>query len=268
MIKHVLTKGSMKTVIGNWKMNVGVRESVALARGVLYALRGKEVVPDVVICPSYTALSEVRKVVTRSSISLGAQNIHWEEKGSFTGEISARMLEEVGVSHVIVGHSERRQLFGETDEMVQKKVRQITEKGFIPVLCVGETKEQRDAGQEKEVIKEQISSALSKDLPLKKKTIFIAYEPIWAIGTGKAATVTDATEMHAYIREIATGILGRNSATIHVLYGGSVDGDNAYSFLRETEVDGILVGGASVKLTKMREVLEAATEAVEGELEN
>lgn len=255
----------MKTVIGNWKMNVGVRESVALARGVLYALRGKRVIPEVVLCPSYTALSEVRKVVARSSVSLGAQNMHWEEKGAFTGEVSARMLEEVGVSHVILGHSERRQLLGEADEMIGKKVAQALDKGFVPVLCVGETKEEREAGEEKEIVRTQLKKALQNVRLSKKAKLFIAYEPIWAIGTGKTATVAEAIEMHALIREIAGEILGGAEA-VQVLYGGSINNDNAYEFLREEEVDGVLVGGASVKLSQMREVLEAATEAVEGQL--
>jgi len=255
----------MKTVIANWKMNVGIRESVALGRGVLLGLRGRKVIPELVICPPFVALGEVRKLIARSKVSLGAQNMSWEEQGSFTGEISPRMLEEVGVSHVIIGHSERRQFLGETDEMVNKKLLTALKSGFVPVLCIGEQKSDRDNGKAEEVVLDQLKKALSEVNLKRKDQLLIAYEPIWAIGTGVSATSKDAVEMHTVIRETAINILGE--ANISILYGGSINGKNAYEFLRENEIDGVLVGGASLKLNQFTEIVSAAVEVMEGLIE-
>jgi triosephosphate isomerase len=253
----------MKTIIGNWKMNVGTRESVALARGVLLALRGKKLLPETIICPPFVALGEVRKVVARSHAALGAQNVHWEEQGAFTGEVSSRMLVELGVTHVILGHSERRQYFGETDEMVNKKLIHALSAGLTPIVCVGEEKEVREVGKEREVVARQLRGAL-KGLHLRhKERILFAYEPVWAIGTGMPAEPADAVEMHAWIRSLVPDLLpGIKPAQFSVLYGGSVEGSNAYSFLREDEVEGLLVGGASVKLSEFTKILEAAVEVL------
>ena len=256
----------MKTIIGNWKMYVGVRESVALARGMLYALRGKKIVPHVVICPSFVALSDVRKIITRSHVALGAQDMFWEETGAYTGEISSRMLSELAVSYVLIGHSERRHSLGETDEMIGKKVQQVFRSGMTPVLCVGETAEERAQGKTQEIVEQQLHQDFAGVEYPPASELFIAYEPRWAIGTGMAATPQDAVVMHqsirGWVKEIFPSI---RDEQIHVLYGGSVDGANAYAFLREKEIDGVLVGGASVKLTLMQEVLFAAIEAMEGE---
>lgn len=254
----------MKTIVGNWKMNVGSRESVALARGVLLALKGKKRLPEVVVCPPAVALGEVRKIVARSHASLGAQNVFWEESGAFTGEVSPRMLVELGVSHVIVGHSERRRLFGETDEAVNRKVAATLSAGLIPIVCVGEDSTARQGGKEREFVASQIRSAL-KGLRLRQKErILLAYEPIWAIGTGTAAEPSDAVAMHGLIRSLATDLLpGAKASQISVLYGGSADGANAYAFLREDEIDGLLVGGASVRLTEFGKILDAAVSVLE-----
>lgn len=256
----------MKTIIGNWKMNVGVRESVALARGTLLALRGRKMVPDVVVCPSFVALSEAHKVVARSSVALGAQNVFWEDQGAYTGEISPRMLTELGVVYVIVGHSERREHLAETDEMVGKKIARALEHGLTPVLCIGETKEQRDAGQQRDRLRDELVSAL-KGVHLKHRDrLFVAYEPIWAIGTGQTPEVADVKATHGFIREMLTEIFSStDSKAIQILYGGSVDGDNAYAFLREDEVDGVLVGGASVKLNQFKDIIAAASEVLEAQ---
>jgi len=254
----------MKTIIGNWKMNVGTRESLALARGVLLALRGRKCLPDVVVCPPFMALGEVRKAVARSHVSLGAQNVSAEEQGAFTGEISTRMLSEAGVTHVIVGHSERRRLFGETDETVNGKMIRVLSAGLIPILCIGEDKQVRQEGREREFVASQLRVALH-GLPLRhKERIFVAYEPVWAIGTGTAAEPSDAVAMHAWIRSLVTELLpGIKREQFAVLYGGSVDGANAYAFLREDEIDGLLVGGASVKLSEFSKILDAAAEVLE-----
>lgn len=254
----------MKTIVGNWKMNVGTRESVALARGVLLALRGKKVLPEVVVCPPHVALGEVRKVVARSHVALGAQNVFWEEQGAFTGEISTRMLVEVGATHVIIGHSERRHLFGETDEGVNKKLIHALLAGLVPIVCVGETKAQRDAGQAREAVAAQVRGAV-RSLHLRhKERVLFAYEPVWAIGTGAAAAPADAVAMHQWIRSLVPEFLpGIKSDQFGVLYGGSADAHNAYSFLREDDVDGLLVGGASVKLSEFAHILDAASEVLE-----
>jgi len=255
----------MKTIIGNWKMQVGVRESVALARGMLQNLRGKKVLPEIIICPSFVALSDVRKIVTRSHIALGAQDLFWEETGAYTGEISPRILTELGISFVLIGHSERRQYLGETDEMIGKKMRQAFQSALTPVLCVGETAEERQQGKTQEIVEQQLQAALKGVMIPSGAQLFIAYEPRWAIGTGVVATPEDAVAVHREIRQqISTLIPSLRAENLHVLYGGSVDGSNAYAFLREKEVDGVLVGGASVKLTQMQEVLSAAMEAMEG----
>jgi triosephosphate isomerase len=256
----------MKTIIGNWKMQVGVRESVALARGSLYALRGKKQVPEIVLCPPFVALSDVRKIVTRSHAALGAQDVFWEDTGSYTGEISPRMLSELGVRFVLVGHSERREYLGETDEMIAKKVRSVLQHGLTPILCVGETAQEHEQGMAQEVVIHQLETALAEVEVSGTSSLWIAYEPRWAIGTGKAATPQDAVMMHKEIRACVAKFLSSSlSSGLRVLYGGSVDGENAYAFLREREVDGVLVGGASVKLTQWQEVLSAAMEAMEGE---
>lgn len=254
----------MKTIVGNWKMNVGTRESVALARGVLLALRGKKLLPETIVCPPYVALGEVRKVVARSHVALGAQNVFWEEQGAFTGEISTRMLTEVGATHVLLGHSERRSLFGETDATVNKKLIHALAAGLTPIVCVGEDAAVRKEGKEKEFVAAQLRGAL-RDLHLRhKERILFAYEPVWAIGTGTPAAPADAVAMHAFVRSLVPDLLvGIKPSQFSVLYGGSVDGANAYSFLREDEVDGLLVGGASVKLSEFSKILEAAADVLE-----
>jgi triosephosphate isomerase len=256
----------MKTIIANWKMNVGVRESVALARGTLLTLRGRKVIPDMVICPPFVALGEVRKVVARSSASLGAQNMFWEETGSYTGETSTRMLQELHVSHVLIGHSERRGILGETDEMVNKKVLRALDAQLIPVLCLGETAQQREQGETREIVQMQLTSALAGVRLKSGQKLFVAYEPIWAIGSGNSATVADVVEVHAFIRSLLNEFFpDAQEGQLSVLYGGSVNADNAYGLLRESEVDGVLVGGASVKINQFKGVVQAAAEVLEAQ---
>jgi triosephosphate isomerase (TIM) len=253
----------MKTIIGNWKMNLGARESVALARGVMYAIRGKKFVPDIVICPSFTALSEVRKVIARSSVLLGAQDMSHEEKGAFTGEVSAKQLTELSVSHVIIGHSERRHYHQESDQAVQAKVKCALEKGLVPIVCIGEEKEDRAEGNEVSVIIEQIKGALKGISLQQENKLFIAYEPLWAIGSGSSAEPAQVVEMHGVIRKTLSELMPGSEGKIKVLYGGSVNPENVHGYLREQEVDGILVGGASVKLSQMRGIISQAMEVVE-----
>lgn len=256
----------MKTLIANWKMNVGIRESVALARGTLLTLRGRKLIPELVICPSSIALSEVRKIVARSSVSLGAQNVFWESSGAHTGETSTRMLQEVGVSYVILGHSERRQELGETDEMIHKKVLHVLSEQMTPIVCIGESKQQQEAGQTQEVIRTQLMNVLSSVHLRGSERVFIAYEPLWAIGSGVAASVGEVIDVHQFIRSLLQELFpGVSSQQLPLLYGGSVDGENAYGFLREELIDGLLVGGASVKINQFKDIVEACGDVLEAQ---
>ena len=252
----------MKTVIGNWKMRVGTRESVALARSLLLALRGQKGLPEIVLCPPYVAFSEVHKIVARSHLALGAQDIFWEETGSFTGEISSRMMTELGVQYAIIGHSERRDLFGETNEMVHRKVEAAIKGGIIPIVCVGENRKQRAAGEQFDIVAAQLHGGLSRLKLRSGQKIFIAYEPLWAIGTGQAANARDAVAMHKFIREHGRDILTAPAKNIRVLYGGSIEPENAYEFLHESEIDGVLVGGASVEVKSFKAIIRIASEVL------
>lgn len=255
----------MKYIIGNWKMHLGVRESVALARGVLRSMRGKDVVPELVLCPSATALSEVHKVLARSRVMLGAQNTSIERSGSYTGEISIAMLEDIGCSHVLIGHSERRNHFAETDEMIQQKMHLVSASKVTPILCVGEGSAVRDVGDAYQFVGMQLKTALQGVEFSDQQMIMVAYEPLWAIGTGDAAQIGDVVEMHAFIREQIAKMTGRDAADIVVLYGGSVDEENAYQYLREAEIQGVLVGGASLRLHAFAGIIEAGVDVVQAQ---
>ncbi|MFH1404925.1 MAG: triose-phosphate isomerase [Patescibacteria group bacterium] len=257
----------MKTIIANWKMNVGTRGSVALARGILLGIRGKTNLPEIVICPSTVTFSEMRKVVAKSKVMLGAQNVFWQQQGAFTGEISVKMLAEHGVSHVIIGHSERRGLLGETDEMINKKVKTIVANDLKPIICVGEGIEDREAGKAREMVTYQVGAAL-EGLSLRTQSeIYFAYEPVWALSTSRGheqENTADAKIMHELIRSVAMEHIKISKSKLHILYGGSVDSQNAYSFLREDSIDGVLVGGASLKLSQFLEIILAAADIIEG----
>ena len=250
----------MKTIIGNWKMHLGIRESLAHARGVLQSVMGHEVSPEIILCPSFTALSEVRKVLVRTSVSLGAQTMGTERFGAFTGDVSVAQLDDAGCGFVIIGHSERRAMNGETDAVVNAKMKLIAQTSLVPVLCVGESKDVKSAGKAEEFVAGQIGAALRGVTMTKTSRLVIAYEPIWAIGTGTAATPADAVAMQKMIRGVAQKAFP--GASIQVLYGGSVDGANAYQFLREPEVDGVLVGGASLKMHEFEAIISAGREVM------
>ena len=252
----------MKYVIGNWKMHLGVRESVALARGVLRSLRGKEHSPEVILCPPFTSLSEVYKVIARSRVMIGGQNCGPERSGAFTGEVSVAMLEDVKASIVLIGHSERRHVFGETDKLISQKYEVALASKVNPILCVGETKETREAGTAFDYVRTQLTSALDGANIPRRHTLMIAYEPVWAIGSGETPAVGDIVEMHAFIRDEVVKLTGVKRTGINVFYGGSVDEENAYSFLRETDIDGLLVGGMSLKLAAFSGIIDAARDVV------
>lgn len=245
-------------VAGNWKMHKTVEESLALAMELIPGLAAFKSV-DSVICPPFTALAKVGELLKGTDISLGSQNLYWEEQGAFTGEISPLMVAELA-DHVIIGHSERRAFFQDTDEAVNRKVKAAQRAGLKPILCVGETLEEYEAGMTGDVVKRQLTSALSGLEVGDLSDLMIAYEPVWAIGTGKAATPEGANQV---IKDFIRGELERLyspelAEEIRVLYGGSVKPDNARDFFQQPDIDGALVGGASLKAEAFIEITRAA----------
>jgi triosephosphate isomerase len=236
----------MKTwmVAGNWKMHNTIAESIALARAIKDGL-SPLISGDVVVAPPFTALCAVYEALKGSRIQLAAQNMHDEDKGAYTGEISPAMLTDVGCAYVILGHSERRKYFGETDERVNRKVKKALAAGLKPVVCVGETDEERSRGVTQAVVNRQVLGALTG--VDRVDDLVIAYEPVWAIGTGKVATCAQAEEVHAFIRELLRGLYGDIAKNIRILYGGSVTQDNIAELAAMDDIDGALVGGASLK---------------------
>lgn len=234
-------------IAGNWKMFKTGPEAVATARDLAQLVGGLSEV-EVMIAPPFTALSPVNEVLKGSVIALGAQNLHWEREGAFTGEIAPGMLSAAGCRFVIVGHSERRQYFGETDRSVNRKLRAALKEGLVPVFCVGETEAQREAGETFSVLDKQIKMGLEEVSFEDPGALVVAYEPVWAIGTGKTATADQAQEVHAFLRNQLATRLGESVAKgIRILYGGSVKPDNIAELMAKPDVDGALVGGASLK---------------------
>ena len=235
-------------IAGNWKMHGTRAEASALAEGIksgVAGLAGREVL----VAPPYTALETVARVLTGSKVLLAAQDLHWEPKGAYTGEVSAAMLRDVGCTHVIIGHSERRQFFGETDEAVAQKVASSQANGLVPIVCVGEMLEQREAGQTLAVIERQLRRGLLGRDAAAIRALVIAYEPVWAIGTGKVATPEQAQEVHAFIRRTLAELGGEEAGkACRILYGGSVKPDNINELMRQADIDGALVGGASLQI--------------------
>ncbi len=241
-------------VCGNWKMFKTASEADQLVRELRSRLSSNNV--QVAVAPPFTALAAARGALTGSPIQLFAQNCHWEKQGAFTGEVSASMLKELGCDGVILGHSERRQLFGETDEMVGKKLRAALEAGLHPIVCCGETLQEREANRTWEVVSRQLRGALDAATVSR---VTIAYEPVWAIGTGKVATTAQAQEVHAQIRGLLRELGGAAAADqVRVQYGGSVKPDNAAELLAQPDIDGALVGGASLKAEDFARIIAAA----------
>ncbi|TDI38056.1 MAG: triose-phosphate isomerase [Acidobacteria bacterium] len=234
-------------IAANWKMHMTLGEGTELAQGIVKGCRDMDDV-DIVLAPPFTALSTVRKEIHDTPIALCAQNLYWEEKGAFTGEVSAAMLKDVGCDYAIVGHSERRQLFGEIDRSANKKVLAALTHDLIPILCVGETDAERDRGVTYVVVDRQVKEALKDVAATQLDRIVIAYEPIWAIGTGRTATPAQAEEVHQSIRGQLAKLFDTDAAeTVRLLYGGSVKPDNVDDLMAEADIDGALVGGASLK---------------------
>ncbi|HHV39091.1 MAG TPA: triose-phosphate isomerase [Tepidimicrobium sp.] len=232
-------------IAGNWKMNNSISESIKLIEEIKNHVLDKGV--EAVVCAPYTSLNEVKKALEGTDIRLGAQNMHWEESGAYTGEISPAMLKEIGVDYCIVGHSERRQYFNESDDTVNRKVRTALKYGIKPILCVGETLEEREAGEEEKVVKKQVLKALEDVKKDDIADVVIAYEPIWAIGTGKTASSDDANNMCNFIRNIIGNKYDEAAKErIRIQYGGSVKPNTIKELMAKEDVDGALVGGASL----------------------
>jgi len=233
-------------IAGNWKMNKTVAEATDLVRGLLAGM-GTPTDREVLVCPPFTALHVVGQLVKGSSILLGAQNLYSKDSGAYTGEVSAPMLLEAGCTYVIVGHSERRQYFGEDDQFVNEKLKAALRAGLKVILCVGESREQREAGQAQTVVTHQVRACLADLTSAQMADVVIAYEPIWAIGTGLTATPEDAQEMHAAIRSLLAELFGPEVAeATRIQYGGSVRPDNIVELMAQQDIDGALVGGASL----------------------
>jgi triosephosphate isomerase len=245
-------------IAGNWKMYKTAAEAVALISELKKEVAGITKA-ETVVCPPFTALAKASEAAAGSNVQLGSQNVHWEKEGAFTGEIAPAMLKEFGVKYTVVGHSERRQFFGETDAGVNKRAKAALANGLRPIVCVGETLAQREAGQTQAVVRDQVTGSLaglSKDDML--QTV-IAYEPVWAIGTGKTATPEQAQEVHAFIRGLLAAMFDTTTAgLVRIQYGGSVKASNAKELLGQPDIDGALVGGASLKAAEFAAIVKAA----------
>jgi len=251
-----------KTLIAaNWKMNMLRWEAEELARSFLEKVPDLTAYSDVVLIPPFTVLDVVREVIDGTHVKLGAQDVFWEERGAFTGEISPGMLRDAGCEWVIVGHSERRRVLGETDEMVNKKIRASIDSGLNVILCVGETLEEREGGKHLKRITGQVEIALSQLELDSLDSLVIAYEPIWAIGTGKHATPDEADYVQGTIREITGNIFGDKAEGVRTVYGGSVTEENIKELIKEPNIDGALVGGASLQAESLAKIVQMGTEA-------
>ena len=255
-----MNKALRKAVIaGNWKMNKTPAEAKELIAAIAPLV--KDAGCEVIACTPFVDLSAAQEAAQGTNIQIGAENCHWEKSGAYTGEISAEMLASMGVNIVIIGHSERRQYFGETDVTVQKRVRAALDAGLTVILCVGETLEQREQGITSELVAMQTKIALGGVTAEELKRIIIAYEPVWAIGTGKTATAEQANEVCHTIREVIAGLYGKEAADAFTIqYGGSMNAGNAAELLAQPDVDGGLIGGASLKPQDFATIVKAATE--------
>jgi triosephosphate isomerase (TIM) len=250
-----------KLIAGNWKMNKTAGDGVALTKDITAEI-GRIGSVDVVLCPPFTALESVAKALEGQSVKLGAQNMHLEKSGAYTGEVAAEMLRALFVSHVIIGHSERRTYFAETDAFINKKVVAALANQLKPILCVGETLAEREAGSTLAVVQRHVEGGLQGVTAEQITNVVIAYEPVWAIGTGKVATTAQAQEVHAFIRDLLTKLYGAPLAQkIRILYGGSMKPSNAAELLAEKDIDGGLIGGASLEARSFIDLVKAADAA-------
>ncbi len=246
-----------RIIAGNWKMNKTIPEAIELAKGVVAATAGATA--EVVVCPTYVCLAAVGEVVKGTHVALGAQDMHWEKSGAFTGKVSADMLLSAGVRYVIIGHSEQRTYFHETNETVNKKVKAALAAGLLPIVCVGETLAEREGGRTQAVVEDHVVGGYAGLSPQDALKTVIAYEPVWAIGTGKVATPEQAQEVHAFIRgTLLMRLYGAEvAAAIRIQYGGSMKADNAAELLAKPDIDGGLIGGAALKAADFGGIVKA-----------
>lgn len=243
-------------IAGNWKMNTVVEEAKALVQD-LKAQVSDVTNVEIVVCPPFISLTTVSEIIKGSNISLGAQNLYWEKSGAFTAEISAPMLKSAGCTYVIIGHSERRTYFGETDETVNKRIFAALDEDLKPIVCVGETLEEREKGETFDVIKRQVNNGLANLSVEQMKTLVLAYEPVWAIGTGRTATPDQAQEVHAFVRKLLVEMFGETTAEeTRIQYGGSVKPQNIEELMNQADIDGALVGGASLKADSFAQIVK------------
>jgi len=246
-------------IAGNWKMNKTGPEAVQLVKELLNRVSDVRDV-DIIVCPPFTALESVAWVLGEGSVKIGAQDMHWAEQGAYTGEVSAKMLLTIGCRYVILGHSERRAYFGESNSDVNKKLKAALATSLIPIVCVGEKLEEREGGQTEVVVQDHVLGAFEGFSASELKRVILAYEPVWAIGTGKTATSEQANEVHTFIRDLLKSKLGRSLAQdIRIQYGGSVKPENAASLLSQPEIDGALVGGASLDVESFARIIKAVS---------
>ncbi len=245
-------------IAGNWKMHKTGPEAVELVKELLEKVSSVQGV-DMVVCPPFTALESVAWILGDGPIKIGAQNMHWAEKGAYTGEVSAKMLLTIGCRYVILGHSERRTLFGESNSDIKQKLKAALSASLIPIICVGEQLEEREAGRTEAVVRDHVLGAMEGFSPSQLQGIILAYEPVWAIGTGKTATPEQANEVHVFIRDVLKKTFGASLAqNIRIQYGGSVKPENAAALLSQPDIDGALVGGASLDAESFTAIIQAA----------
>ena len=247
-------------IAGNWKMNKTVAEAVALASEIKERVAGVENV-KVIVCPVFTAVKSVADVLKGTNVKVGAQDMYWETSGAYTGEVSGEMLLEAGAEYVIIGHSERRQYFGETNETVNKKLKKALSIGLKPIVCIGETLADREAGTTEAVVGKQVKEGFVGLTAEEMKGTIIAYEPVWAIGTGKTATAEQAEAVHAYVRNLVAQLWDKETAdAVIIQYGGSMKPENVASLLAQPDIDGGLIGGASLVASKFAGIVKAANQ--------
>ena len=248
-------------IAGNWKMNKTAAETAELASALKASLAQFAGKCEIAVCPTFTSLATAVEILKGSNVKVGAQNIHWADNGAYTGEISGAMLKEIGVEYVIIGHSERRQYFGETDETVNQRIKAALKYGLKPIVCIGETLNERESGVTNTVLEKQIRGAFADISAADMDAITVAYEPVWAIGTGKTATPEVAQETHAFIRSVLNALYGDKAQDIVVQYGGSMKPENSGALVSKQDIDGGLIGGAALKADSFTALIQNALNA-------
>jgi len=248
-------------IAGYWKMNKTAAETAELASALKASLAQFAGKCEIAVCPTFTSLATAVEILKGSNVKVGAQNIHWADNGAYTGEISGAMLKEIGVEYVIIGHSERRQYFGETDETVNQRIKAALKYGLKPIVCIGETLAEREGGVTNTVLEPQIRGAFADISAADMDAVTIAYEPVWAIGTGKTATPDVAQETHAFIRSVLTALYGDKAQDIVVQYGGSMKPENSGALVSKQDIDGGLIGGAALKADSFTALIQNALNA-------